>query len=169
MKNGVPEPHFIPMIWYDPLHPQGSWSDDEEDEGVVQDNAIDPAPANAPVEPYHVEPQGADEEDDLPPMLDLEEHARILQRLAIEQEQDCIKELCRNQNSEPEVPEDQQVPPPLTTENEESCWIDDPLTSEDEFDSQQSILETSPVEAACNVIVWDDSSSEASSAEATYS
>ena len=102
-------------------------------------------------------------------MPDLEEYTRILQRLAIEQEQDRINELRCNQNPKPEVPEDQQVPRPLTPENEESYWMDDPLTFGDEFDSQQSILETPPVQATCNVIVRDDSSSKASSAEAIYS
>ena len=74
-------------------------------------------------------------------MPDLEEYARILQRLAIKQEQDCINQL--HQNPELEVPENLQASPPVTPENEESCWIDDPLTSEDESDSQQSIMEAS--------------------------
>ena len=47
----------------------------------------------------------------------------------------------------------------MTPENEESCWIDDPLTSEDEFDSQWSIMEASCIGVACNVIVQDDSAS----------
>ena len=102
-------------------------------------------------------------------MPDPEENARILQCLAIEQEQDRINELRRNQNPESEVPENLQVPPPLTPENEESCLIDDPLTSKEEFDSQQSILRMSPIGATCNVVVRDDSSSEASSAKAVYS
>ena len=67
-------------------------------------------------------------------MLDLEEYARIMQHLAIEQEQDRINQL--HQNPEPEVPENLQTSPPVTPENEESYWIDDPLTSEDESDSQ---------------------------------
>ena len=39
-KESVPESHLIPVIWYNPLQPQGSWSVDEED----QDAAIDPIP-----------------------------------------------------------------------------------------------------------------------------
>ena len=100
-------------------------------------------------------------------MHDLEEYERILQRLAIEREQDHINQL--NQNPEPEVLENLQTSPPVTPENEETYWIDDPLTSEDESDSQQSIMEASSIEVACNVIVQDDSASEASSAEATDS
>ncbi|KAJ8617443.1 hypothetical protein MRB53_013629 [Persea americana] len=69
----------------------------------------------------------------------------------------------------PEVPENLQISPPVTLENEESCWIDDPLTSEDESDSQRSIMEASSIGVACNVIVQDDSASEAPSAEATDS
>ena len=42
------------------------------------------------MDPDEVEPQGADQEGDLAPMPDLEEYTRILQRLAIEQEQDRI-------------------------------------------------------------------------------
>ncbi|XXG47645.1 hypothetical protein AAC387_Pa02g2258 [Persea americana] len=76
----------MPIIWYSPLQPQGSWSDDEEDQEAVQENAVNPALANALVDPNEVEPQGADEEEDLAPMPDLEEYARILQRLTIEQE-----------------------------------------------------------------------------------
>lgn len=52
-------------------------------------------------------------------MLNLEEYARILQCLAIEQEQDRINQL--HQNLEPEVPENLQAFPPVTTENEEDC------------------------------------------------
>ena len=70
-------------------------------------------------------------------MLDLEEYARIMQRLAIEQEQDHINQLRHNKSPEPEVPKNLQ--------NEEGCWIDDALTSEDEFDSQQSILGLFPI------------------------
>ncbi|XXG68186.1 hypothetical protein AAC387_Pa06g1332 [Persea americana] len=79
-------------------------------------------------------------------------------------EQDRINQL--HQNPEPEVPENPQASLPVTPENEESCWIDDPLTSEDESDSQRSIMEASSIEVACNVIVQDDSASEAPSAEA---
>ena len=100
-------------------------------------------------------------------MPDLEEYARILQHLAIEQEQDRINQL--HQNPEPEVPENLRASLPVTPENEESCWIDDPLTSEDESDSQRSIMEASSIEVACNVIVQDDNASEAPSAEATDS
>ena len=57
----------------------------------------------------------------------------------------------------------------MTPENEESCWIDDPLTWEDESNSQQSVMEASSIEVACNVIVQDDSASEAPSVEATDS
>ncbi|XXG41999.1 hypothetical protein AAC387_Pa01g2358 [Persea americana] len=114
-----------------------------------------------------VEPQGANEEEDLAPMPDLEEYARILQRLAIEKEQDRINQLY--QIPEPGVTENLQASPPVTPKNEESCWIDDPLTSEDESNSQRSIMEASSIEVACNVIVHDDSASKAPSAEATNS
>ena len=121
MKNG-----------YNPFQPQGSWSDDDEDQEAAQ-NVVDTAQTNALVDPNQVEPQRADEEEDLASMPDLEEYARVLQRLAIEQEQDRINQL--HQNLEPEVPENLQASPPVTPENEESCWIDDPLTLEDESDS----------------------------------
>ncbi|XXG47644.1 hypothetical protein AAC387_Pa02g2257 [Persea americana] len=57
----------------------------------------------------------------------------------------------------------------MTPENEENCCFDDPLTSEDESDSQQSIMEGSSIEVTYNAIVQDDSASEASSAEAVDS
>ncbi|KAJ8639913.1 hypothetical protein MRB53_016607 [Persea americana] len=156
----------MPVIWYNPFQPQGSWSDNDEDQEAAQ-NAVDTAQTNALVDPNQVEPQGADEEEDLAPMPDLKEYARILQRLTIEQEQDHINQL--HQNPEPKVPENLQASSPMTPKNEESCWIDDPFTSEDESDSQRSIMEASSIEVACNVIVQDDSASEASSAEATDS
>ncbi|XXG59260.1 hypothetical protein AAC387_Pa04g1371 [Persea americana] len=163
------DPRIPPMlvIWYNPFQPQGSWSDDNGDQEAVQESAVNPAQTNALVDPNQVEPQGADEEEDLAPMPDLEEYARILQRLAIEQEHDRINQLHRNPESE--VPENLQTSRPVTLENEESCWIDDPLTSEDESDFQQSIMEASSIEVACNVIVQDDSASEAPYAEATDS
>ncbi|XXG85667.1 hypothetical protein AAC387_Pa11g0704 [Persea americana] len=157
----------MPVIWYNPFQPQGSWSNDDEDQEAIQESAVNPAQTNALVDPNQAEPQGADEEEDLAPMPNLEEYARILQRLAIEQEQDRINQL--HQNPEPEVPDNLQVSPPVTLENEESCWIENPLTSEDESDSQQSIMEASSIKVACNVIVQDDSASEASSDEATDS
>ena len=92
------------------------------------------------MEPNNGEPEGAEEEEDLAPMPDLEEYARILQRLTIEQVRDRINQLRQNQNPEPEVFENLQVPPLVTPENEKGCWINDPLTFEDESDSQQSIL-----------------------------
>ena len=154
-EEWVPESQLMPVIWYNPLQPQGSWSDAEEDQEAVQENAVDPAPANAPVEPNIDEPQGADdEEEDLAPMPDLEEYAMILRRLAIEQEQDHLN---------------LQASPPVTPENEESCWIDDPLTSEDESEFQQSALGASSIGVACNAIVQDDDAFETSSAEATDS
>ena len=58
-----------------------------------------------------------------------------------------------------------EVPSPSTPENGESCWIDDPPTSEDESDSDQA---TSPVRDAFNVIIWDYSSSDDSSDEFCY-
>ena len=61
-------------------------------------------------------------------MPDPEENTRIMPRLAEEHDQDRINELLRNQNPEPEVPENLQVPPSVTPENEEGCWVDDPLT-----------------------------------------
>ncbi|KAJ8617880.1 hypothetical protein MRB53_014066 [Persea americana] len=166
-EEWIPESHLMPVIWYNSFQPQGSWSDDNEDQEVVQESAVNLAQTNALVDPNQVEPQGADEEEDLAPMPDLEEYAGILQRFAIEQEQDRINQL--HQNLEPKVLENLQASPPVTPENEESCWIDDPLTSEDESDSQQSIVEASSIKVACIVIVQDDSASEASSAEATDS
>ena len=124
-EEWIPESHLMPVIWYNPLQPQGSWSNDEEDQEAIQENT--------PVEPSHVEPQGADEEEDLAPVPDLDEYARILQHLAIEQEQGRINQL--RHNPAPEVPENLQESPPVTPESEESCWIDDPLTFEDESDS----------------------------------
>ena len=121
-------------------------------------------PTNAPAELNNVEPQRADDGEDLAPMPDLEEYTRILQHLAIEQEQDRIKQL--RHNLEPEVPKNLQESPLVTPENEESPWIDDPLTSEDEFQSQQCILEASSIGVAYNTITQDDSASEAPSAEA---
>ena len=135
----------------------------EEDQVAAPENADNPAPVIAPVEINHVEPQRADKEEDLAPMPDLEENARILQRLALEQEQDRVNELLRIPESE--VPEDHRVLSPLTPENGENCWIDDPLTSEDGSDSEQA---TSPTKAAYNVIIRGYSSSETSSDEITY-
>ena len=67
----------MPVIWYNPFQPQGSWSDDDEDQEAAQ-NAINTTQTNALVDPNQVEPQGADEEDDLAPMPDLEEYVRTL-------------------------------------------------------------------------------------------
>ena len=147
-EEWVHEPHLIPVIWYNPLQPQGSRSGDEED----QEAAIDPGPTIAQGESNHDEPQGTDEEEDLAPMLDSEENTGILQH-----------------RPKLEVPENLQVPPLVTPENEESYWINDPLTFEHESDSQQSILGMSPIGATYNVIVQDDSLSEASSTEDSYS
>ena len=80
----------MPVIWYNPFQPQGSWSDDDEDQEVDQVNVVNPALADALVDPNEVEQQGADEEEDLAPMPDLKEYARILQCLPVEQEQDHI-------------------------------------------------------------------------------
>ena len=87
------------------------------------------------MEPNNVESRGVDDEEDLAPMLDHAEYAMILQRLAIEQEQDCLNEPRHNQNPESEVLENLHTSPPVTPENDESCWVDDPLTSEDESES----------------------------------
>ena len=103
MEEWIPESLLIPVIWYNPLQPHGSWSDDEKEQEVIQENAVNPAFADALVEPNSVEPQGAGEEKDLALMPDLEEYAMILQRLAIEQEQDHINQF--RHNPEPEVPE----------------------------------------------------------------
>ena len=46
----------MPVIWYNPLQPQGSWSDDEKDQEAVQENAVNSVLADAPVEPNNVEP-----------------------------------------------------------------------------------------------------------------
>ena len=128
-------------------------SEQLEDQEAIQETAVIPAPANPPVEPNNVKPQGADEEDDLAPMPNHEEYVGILHYLAIEHKQDHISRLCYNQNPELEVPE-----------NETSCWIDDPLPSEDESDSQQSIQGAS-IGVVCNATIRDDSSSKASSAK----
>ena len=53
-EEWVPEPHLIPIIWHNPLQPQLSQSDDEEGQKVVQEDVVDPAPADALVEPNHV-------------------------------------------------------------------------------------------------------------------
>ncbi|XXG88406.1 hypothetical protein AAC387_Pa12g0617 [Persea americana] len=136
-EEWIPESHLIPVIWYNPFQPQGSWSDDDEDQEAVQ-NAVDPAQTNAPNE-----------------------------CLAIEQEQDHINQL--RQNLEPEVPENLQASPLVTPENEESCWIGDPLTSKDESEFQQTIIEASSIGVACNAIAQDDSTSEAPFAKARNS
>ncbi|XXG62960.1 hypothetical protein AAC387_Pa05g1243 [Persea americana] len=117
-EEWIPESHLMPVIWYNPFQPQGSWSDDDEDQEAVQESAVNPAQTNALVDPNQVEPQVADEEEDLAPMPDLEEYARTLQRLTIEQEQDHINQL--HQNPGPEVSESLQTSPPVTPENEES-------------------------------------------------
>ena len=67
-EEWIPESHLMPVIWYNPLQPQGSWFDDEEEQEAVQENVVDPAPINAPMEPNNVEPRGADDEKDLAPM-----------------------------------------------------------------------------------------------------
>ena len=115
------------------------------------------------MEPNNVEPRGADDEEDLSLMPNLAEYAMILQHLAIEQEQDRLNQLRRN--PEPEVPENLQTSPQVTPENAESCWVDDPLTSEEESESRQCIMEASSIGVACNAIAQDDSLSEVSSAE----
>ncbi|XXG73202.1 hypothetical protein AAC387_Pa07g2161 [Persea americana] len=107
-EEWIPESHLMPVILYNPFQPQGSLSDDDKDQEVAQ-NVVDTAQTNALVDPNQVEPQGVDEEEDLAPMPNLEEYARILQRLAIEQEQDRINQL--HQNPEPEVPENLQTSP----------------------------------------------------------
>ena len=76
-EEWIPESHVMPVIWYNPLQPQGSWSNDDEDQEAAQ-NAVYTAQTNALVDPNQVEPQGADEEEDLAPMPDLKEYARIL-------------------------------------------------------------------------------------------
>ena len=76
-EEWIPESHLMPVIWYNPFQPQGSWSDDDEDQEAAQ-NAIATAQTNALVDPNQVEPQKADEEEDLALMPDPEEYARIL-------------------------------------------------------------------------------------------
>ncbi|XXG41867.1 hypothetical protein AAC387_Pa01g2241 [Persea americana] len=93
-----PRIDLMPVIWYNPFQPQGSWSDDDEDQEAVQENAVNPAQTNALVDPNQVESQGADEKEDLAPMPNLKEYARILQRLAIKQEQDRINQLHQIRN-----------------------------------------------------------------------
>ncbi|XXG68832.1 hypothetical protein AAC387_Pa06g1837 [Persea americana] len=41
-EKWILESHFMPVIWYNPFQPQGSWSDDDEDQEAAQ-NAIDTA------------------------------------------------------------------------------------------------------------------------------
>ncbi|KAJ8620217.1 hypothetical protein MRB53_028746 [Persea americana] len=118
----------------------GSLFDDDEDQEIVQKNAVNPALANALVDPNEVEPQGADEEEDLAPMPDLEEYARILQRLAIEQEQDRINQL--HQNPELEVPEDLQTSPPNASGSISSGATSSQVTSTEISSSQPSSPET---------------------------
>ncbi|XXG73220.1 hypothetical protein AAC387_Pa07g2178 [Persea americana] len=71
-EEWIPESHLMLVIWYNPFQPQGSWSDDDEDQEAVQENAINPAQTNALVDLNQVERQGVDEEEDLSPMPDLE-------------------------------------------------------------------------------------------------
>ena len=82
-EEWIPESQLMLVIWYNSFQPQGSWSDDDEDQEAAQ-ITVNTAPTNALVDPNQVEPQGADEEKDLAPMPNLEEYARILQHLAIE-------------------------------------------------------------------------------------
>ena len=60
-EEWVPESHPIPVIWYNPLQPQGSQFDNEE----VQQAAIDTTLVIAQWESNQDEPQGEDEEKDL--------------------------------------------------------------------------------------------------------
>ena len=48
-EEWVPESHLIPVICYNPLQPQRSWTDDEDD----QEATIDPAPTIAQGESIH--------------------------------------------------------------------------------------------------------------------
>ena len=81
-EEWVPKSHLIPVIWYNPLQPQGSWSDDKED----QKAAIDLAPTISQWKSNQDEPKGVVEEGDLATMPYPEKNARIVQHLAEEQE-----------------------------------------------------------------------------------
>ena len=72
-EEWVPETQRMPVIWYNPLWAEGSWSGDDEDQGTVQQSADYPAQINSPAEPNMDEPQGANDEEDLALMPDLEE------------------------------------------------------------------------------------------------
>ena len=72
-EEWIPESHLMPVIWYNPFQPQGSWSDDDKDQEDVQESAVNLVQTNALVDPSQVKPQGADEEEDLAPMPDLEQ------------------------------------------------------------------------------------------------
>ncbi|XXG85686.1 hypothetical protein AAC387_Pa11g0721 [Persea americana] len=41
-EEWIPESHLMPVIWYNPFEPQGSWSDDDEDQEAAQ-NAVNTA------------------------------------------------------------------------------------------------------------------------------
>ena len=49
-EEWIPESHLMPVIQYNPFQPQGSWSDDEEDQEAVQENVVNPALADVLVE-----------------------------------------------------------------------------------------------------------------------
>ena len=34
-EEWIPESHLLPVIWYNPFQPQGSWSNDDEDQEAV--------------------------------------------------------------------------------------------------------------------------------------
>lgn len=90
----VLEPHLILVFWHNPSQPQGSWSDfeeNQEDQGAAQEDVL--TPINALANPDLVEPLGAGKNDDLAPMPDLKEYAKISQRLSIEQEQDRLNKF----------------------------------------------------------------------------
>ena len=53
-EEWIPESHLMLVIWYNPFQPQGSWSDDDENQEAVQENVVNPALANALVDPDKV-------------------------------------------------------------------------------------------------------------------
>ena len=52
-EEWIPESHLMPVIWYNLFQPQGSWSDDDEDQEAAQ-IVVNTAQTNALVDPNQV-------------------------------------------------------------------------------------------------------------------
>ncbi|XXG47282.1 hypothetical protein AAC387_Pa02g1950 [Persea americana] len=169
-EEWIPESHLMPVIWYNPLQPQGSWSDDEEVQEAVQENAANPALTNTPVEPNNIEPRRADEDEDLDPMPDLEEYAMILQHLAIEQEHDRINQLRHNPKSK--IPENSEKSRKTSPQSPQSSGREDSASealSAEVANSQTTSGSISSEATSSRVTSTEISSSQPSSLETMYS